>query len=150
MCVSRGKLSEGLNFSDNLARACLVIGIPYLLVNDSKVNLKKQYLDQLYQQITLEQEAIGEQTQLKAYERFNGDYWYKMSAIREVNQILGRCIRHKDDYASIFLIDSRYNLPQTKIKLSKWIKDHLRDFDSYAKMEEDLNTFFQQNTLKQY
>jgi len=41
------------------------------------------------------------------------------------------------------LIDSRYNLPQTKIKLSKWIKDHLRDFDSYAKMEEDLNTFFQ-------
>ena len=48
MCVSRGKLSEGLNFSDNLARACLVIGIPYLLVNDSKVNLKKQYLDQLY------------------------------------------------------------------------------------------------------
>ena len=46
MCVSRGKLSEGLNFSDNLARACFVIGIPYLLVNDSKVNLKKQFLDQ--------------------------------------------------------------------------------------------------------
>ena len=46
MCVSRGKLSEGLNFSDNLARACLVIGIPYLLVNDSRVNLKKRYLDQ--------------------------------------------------------------------------------------------------------
>ena len=47
MCVSRGKLSEGLNFSDNLARACLVIGIPYLLVNDSRVNLKKQFLDQV-------------------------------------------------------------------------------------------------------
>ena len=45
MCVSRGRLSEGLNFSDNLARACLVIGIPYLLVNDSRVNLKKKYLD---------------------------------------------------------------------------------------------------------
>jgi len=47
MCVSRGKLSEGLNFSDNLARACFVVGIPFLLVNDSKVNLKKQYLDSL-------------------------------------------------------------------------------------------------------
>ena len=45
MCVSRGKLSEGLNFTDNLARACLVIGIPYRLVDDSKVNLKKQYLN---------------------------------------------------------------------------------------------------------
>lgn len=46
MCVSRGKLSEGLNFSDNLARACVVVGIPYLLVNDSRVNLKKTYLDE--------------------------------------------------------------------------------------------------------
>ena len=45
MCVSRGKLSEGLNFADNQARACLVIGIPYLLVNDPKVLLKKSYLD---------------------------------------------------------------------------------------------------------
>ena len=45
MCVSRGKLSEGLNFENSMARACLVIGIPYLLVNDARVNLKKAYLD---------------------------------------------------------------------------------------------------------
>jgi Rad3-related DNA helicase len=37
-----------------------------------------------------------------------GDYWYKITAIREVNQIIGRCIRHMDDYSSIFLIDERY------------------------------------------
>ena len=47
MCVSRGKLSEGLNFKDNLARACLVVGIPYLLVNSARVNLKKAYLDKV-------------------------------------------------------------------------------------------------------
>jgi Rad3-related DNA helicase len=41
MCVSRGKLSEGMSFKDNLARAVFVVGIPYLLVNDSRVNLKK-------------------------------------------------------------------------------------------------------------
>ena len=45
MCVSRGKLSEGLNFENSMARACLIIGIPYLLVNDARVNLKKAYLD---------------------------------------------------------------------------------------------------------
>ena len=37
-----------------------------------------------------------------------GDYWYKITAIREVNQIIGRCIRNNTDYASIFLIDERY------------------------------------------
>lgn len=89
MCVSRGKLSEGLNFENNLARACLVVGIPYLLVNDSKVNLKKLYLDQTYQMLAeLEQELQPQ------YQRITGDYWYKMTAIREVNQIIGRCIRH--------------------------------------------------------
>jgi Rad3-related DNA helicase len=45
MCLSRGKMSEQLDYKDNLARACLIIGIPYLLVNDPRVNLKKTYLD---------------------------------------------------------------------------------------------------------
>ena len=62
MCVSRGKLSEGLNFSDNLARACLVIGIPYLLVNDSKVNLKKQWLDQKQVEVAVEPDFNGNPT----------------------------------------------------------------------------------------
>jgi Rad3-related DNA helicase len=46
MCLSRSKMSEQLNYKDNLARACLIIGIPYLLVNDPRVNLKKTYLDE--------------------------------------------------------------------------------------------------------
>ena len=46
LCVCRGKLSESLNFSDNLARACVVVGIPYFLVQDSRVILKKNYLDE--------------------------------------------------------------------------------------------------------
>ena len=62
MCVSRGKLSEGLNFSDELARACLVIGIPFLLVNDSKVNLKKHYLDSLNELAAIEPDIKGSNT----------------------------------------------------------------------------------------
>ena len=67
MCVSRGKLSEGLNFADNLARACLVIGIPYLLVNDSKVNLKKQFLDQSNLHVAVDPDFNGDPIKSKLY-----------------------------------------------------------------------------------
>ena len=37
MCVCRGKLSEGIDFADDAARAIFVIGIPYPCVNDPRV-----------------------------------------------------------------------------------------------------------------
>ena len=37
MCVCRGKLSEGIDFIDDAARAIFVIGIPYPCVNDPRV-----------------------------------------------------------------------------------------------------------------
>jgi Rad3-related DNA helicase len=36
-CVCRGKLSEGIDFVDNAARAIFVVGIPYPCVNDPRV-----------------------------------------------------------------------------------------------------------------
>lgn len=35
--VCRGKTSEGLDFSDSLARCVIVVGIPYPTLNDPKV-----------------------------------------------------------------------------------------------------------------
>ena len=43
--VCRGKLSEGLDFSDDAARCVVLIGIPYPLVVDPKTIMKKHYLD---------------------------------------------------------------------------------------------------------
>ena len=45
LCVCRGKLSEGIDFMDNAARAIFVIGIPYPCVNDPRVVQKQEYLD---------------------------------------------------------------------------------------------------------
>jgi len=45
MGVCRGKISEGLDFSDNAARMVIVIGIPFPQMYDSKVILKRNYLD---------------------------------------------------------------------------------------------------------
>lgn len=39
--IFRGKISEGIDFSDDYARAVLVVGIPFPNVKDLKVGLKK-------------------------------------------------------------------------------------------------------------
>lgn len=45
LAVCRGKLSEGLDFSDDAARAVIIVGIPYPQLIDSKTIMKKYYLD---------------------------------------------------------------------------------------------------------
>ncbi len=43
--VCRGKISEGLDFSDDAARSVIIIGIPYPMTIDPKTILKKHFLD---------------------------------------------------------------------------------------------------------
>ena len=45
MGVCRGRISEGLDFSDNAARCVIIVGIPFPQISDPKVILKKEYLD---------------------------------------------------------------------------------------------------------
>ena len=45
MAVCRGKVSEGLDFADNNARAVVCVGIPFPAVKDTLVDLKKKYND---------------------------------------------------------------------------------------------------------
>lgn len=43
MAVFRGKVAEGIDFSDNEARAVLTVGIPYAIRTEPAVELKIQY-----------------------------------------------------------------------------------------------------------
>lgn len=45
MGVCRGKLSEGIDFSDDAARCVIMVGIPYPNNSDPYVIMKKHYLD---------------------------------------------------------------------------------------------------------
>lgn len=95
IAVMGGSLSEGINFSDDICRLLIVVGVPY----PTK---------------TLE---IAERS------KFVKDYETLM-AMKTVNQTVGRSIRHKDDYAAIVFLDSRYvNL---KAKLSPWLENKTR------------------------
>ena len=45
MGVCRGKLSEGIDFSDDAARCVIMVGIPYPNMSDPYVIMKQHYLD---------------------------------------------------------------------------------------------------------
>ncbi|KAI5165191.1 hypothetical protein NEAUS04_2447, partial [Nematocida ausubeli] len=100
LCVFRGKASEGINFRDHESRAVILVGIPYPNIRNHSVILKKQYNDR--------------------YLKSTGRKWYEQQAFHAVNQALGRCIRHKNDWGSIFMLDSRYRSAVRSLKISKW------------------------------
>lgn len=45
--VYRGKVSEGLDFSDWKARAVIILGLPYPPYHDPRVIMKRDYLDEM-------------------------------------------------------------------------------------------------------
>ncbi|XP_053694126.1 regulator of telomere elongation helicase 1 homolog [Sabethes cyaneus] len=110
MAVCRGKVSEGLDFADMNGRAVIITGLPFPPLKDSRIVLKKKYLEEVRNR---ENEIIS------------GDEWYSLEASRAVNQAIGRVIRHKNDYGAILLCDNRFHNPRQKAQLSAWIQRHL-------------------------
>ena len=46
-CVCRGKVSEGMDFSDKLCRGVVFVGVPYPNIRDPLIQEKKLYRDEL-------------------------------------------------------------------------------------------------------
>ncbi|XP_067864601.1 Fanconi anemia group J protein isoform X2 [Heptranchias perlo] len=118
VAVCRGKVSEGLDFTDDNARAVVTIGIPFPNVKDLQVELKRKYNDQHSRTRGL----------------LPGSQWYEIQAFRALNQALGRCIRHKNDWGALILVDDRFrsNTKKYIAGLSKWVRrqvQHHPNFD---------------------
>lgn len=103
--VCRGKLAEGIDFSNNYCRCAVVVSLPYPNISDPLLKAKMDWLDK--------------NSTLK------GSDWYSVHAYRSVNQALGRVVRHKDDYGCMFLLDQRYSTEANKKQLSGWLAEHL-------------------------
>ncbi|KAH0789274.1 Fanconi anemia group J protein [Histomonas meleagridis] len=95
--VCRGKMSEGIDFADSQARAVLMFGIPYPNYNDINIQLKMNYNDKHSSAFTNNVRQL-----------MNGNEWYDAQAFRSLFQAIGRCIRHKNDYGAIILMDERF------------------------------------------
>uniref|UniRef100_A0A8R1I0U9 HELICc2 domain-containing protein n=1 Tax=Caenorhabditis japonica TaxID=281687 RepID=A0A8R1I0U9_CAEJA len=109
LAVCRGKVSEGIDFCDAESRAVVIIGIPYPPIHDERVVLKKAYLDDMM----MRKNTGGE--------RLSSQDWYQMEAFRAVNQAIGRVLRHKDDFGTVVLLDSRYASAKQEM-FPKWLR----------------------------
>ncbi|CAM6101394.1 unnamed protein product [Calypogeia fissa] len=126
LAVCRGKVSEGIDFSDKNARAVVLIGIPFPNVKDIQVSLKKQY-NSTYQ---------------ATKKLLSGDQWYCQQAFRALNQAVGRCIRHRYDYGGIILLDERFTATRNIEYMSKWLRKSIRQFDNFQASMSQLQDFF--------
>ncbi|XP_068934202.1 Fanconi anemia group J protein isoform X2 [Petaurus breviceps papuanus] len=127
VAVCRGKVSEGLDFSDENARAVITIGIPFPNVKDLQVELKRNYNDQ--------------HSKLRGL--LPGRQWYEIQAYRALNQALGRCIRHKNDWGALILVDDRFRSnPDRYISgLSKWVRQQIKHHATFESALESLAAF---------
>ena len=115
LAVVGGKMSEGINFSDNLARAVIMVGMPYPNAFSGEIVAKRNFIEE---QVITKGGTI-QQARAKSYE------YYDNLCMKAVNQSIGRSIRHAKDYAIIILLDYRYQTPKVQGKLSKWVRDRI-------------------------
>ncbi|XP_051521340.1 Fanconi anemia group J protein isoform X3 [Myxocyprinus asiaticus] len=129
VAVCRGKVSEGLDFTDDNARAVVTIGIPFPNIKDLQVELKMKYNDQ----------------HAKSRGLLPGGRWYEIQAYRALNQALGRCIRHRNDWGALILVDDRFRANPNKYitGLSKWVRQLVRHHDTFTGAMQSLESFSQ-------
>ncbi|KAG2458714.1 FANCJ protein, partial [Polypterus senegalus] len=132
IAVCRGKVSEGLDFTDDNARAVVTIGIPFPNIKDLQVELKRKYNDQ----------------HCKTRGLLSGSQWYEIQAFRALNQALGRCIRHKNDWGALILVDDRFRCNPNKYinGLSKWVRQQVQHHVSFKNAMESLVNFSDRHT----
>ena len=132
--VAGAKLSEGIDFTDGMARLVVVVGVPFKNSKSSKIEQKKKYLDAIIRHYEAQKNPLYQ----------SGSTWYQYEMARTVNQAMGRVIRHKYDFGSVILLDSRYNWGVNRENLSGWIKPHIKSVEFEENCAENLKDFFAQ------
>jgi len=133
-CVVGAKMSEGINFSDDLARCVVMVGLPYPDRSDPELQQKMAFLDS---------RPRGASGAAASPAQSAGSEYYENLCMRAVNQSIGRAIRHINDYAAILLVDHRYaSRDAVARKLPGWIAGELRNAASFGAVVAGLSEFF--------
>lgn len=117
LSVVGGKMSEGINFNDELARAVFMVGLPYPNAFSSDLVAKRQYIESKYI-------ASGSS---QSFAQGKSQEFYENLCMKAINQSVGRAIRNIHDYAVIYLVDNRYQQEKIQKKLSQWVRKQLAE-----------------------
>jgi len=128
LAVTGAKLSEGLNFTDDLARAVVVVGLPFPNINSPELQERMKYVKALSQDNGERIDAVRE--------------LYENMCMNAVNQSIGRAIRHQHDWSSLILLDSRYSSLKILDKLPKWISEGVQVTDTFGGAMKSLGMFY--------
>ena len=155
MGVCRGKISEGIDFTDNMCRAVIVTGLPFAPYLDPKVKLKRNFLDMARANESTPsggeggfgncEESANKNNKPKT--TLSGAEWYNQQAHRAVNQAIGRVIRHRHDYGSVLFLDHRFSETKNREGLSKWLRPHLID-ESFGLSTRSMVQFYKDAKAK--
>ena len=121
LSVMGGKLAEGINFNDDLGRGVIVIGQPYPDINSPVLQEKLKFLKM---------------------EKSDSNNYASILCWRNINQSIGRAIRHVNDYACIVLLDSRYDQRNCAGNLPNWIGDCVEYENNFGKILGRIRKFF--------
>ena len=131
--VVGGKLSEGINFANDLARGVVVVGLPYPDPTDPTLVAKLRLLDS----------TPG---------GMSGRAYYQNLCMRAINQSVGRAIRHAHDYASIILVDARYVTDHKVAQaLPQWLTSSTKGWQNTHSLDQatrSLESFFSRHSNK--
>jgi len=131
--VIGAKLSEGLNFSDDLARAVIIIGLPFANLNSPELRERMKYVNRLETKSGLQRKPTQKDAASELYENM---------CMNAVNQSIGRAIRHRGDWASLILIDRRYAFTSIRSKFPKWISESTVITESFGDTMKRMGQFF--------
>ncbi|KAL5482596.1 CHL1 [Sanghuangporus weigelae] len=127
--VVGAKLSEGLNFADELARAVVLVGIPYPNIASPELKERMKYMRK-HKQIISDKDVDP------------GNELYENLAMRAVNQSIGRAIRHQNDWSTLILVDKRYSSQKVQAKLPGWIRQDIAVPQSFGQAMKSLGEFY--------
>ncbi|WFD30427.1 RNA helicase [Malassezia sp. CBS 17886] len=125
--VVGAKLSEGINFQDELARCVIMIGLPFPNARSKELEERMAYA----RKTAPPHGATGRELYLNL-------------CMRAVNQSMGRAIRHGDDYAVFLLLDHRYAREEIRARLPHWIRGRTRAYDKFGHSIGAMATFFRE------
>jgi len=62
--------------------------------------------------------------------------------MKAINQSIGRSVRHQQDYASVLLVDHRYQRDNVRNALPKWLQTSLQVHSKFGSAFSQLNKVY--------